>query len=78
MRKPTKKQIDKLIEAAYYRQGAGVEIDIFDIAKIFAAGRAALAAGGDLDAAIKVAIETYRKNPATGRTCGMTISVVEP
>ena len=37
------------------------------------AGRAALAAGEDLDAAIKVAIETYRKNPATGGACSMRI-----
>lgn len=73
MKKLTTKQIDKLIEAAYYRHGAGVEIDIFDISKIYKAGRKALAEGRDLDLAIRAMIDICRKNPATGGVCSMRI-----
>jgi hypothetical protein len=53
------KQTDKLIEAAYYRNCQGTMINIMDISKIFAAGRAALAEDRDLDTAVRRAILTH-------------------
>jgi hypothetical protein len=35
------KKIDRLVEAAYYRQCSGVQIDMLDIEKIYAEGRRA-------------------------------------
>jgi len=64
MRKPTAKQIDKRIEAAYYATCSGVQINIMDIGKVFAEGRRALAEGADEDglrARIKAFVETIRK-----------------
>lgn len=56
------KAIDQRIEAAYYRNCSGVQIDIMDIGRVFKAGRAALAAGQDVDAAIVAFVQTIRKN----------------
>jgi len=56
------RQADKAVEAAYYRTCRGVQIDVMDIGKVFAAGRQALAAGQDLDAAIVAFVATIRKN----------------
>lgn len=53
---------DQLIEQTYYRLGQGVQINIMDIGKVFAMGRAALKAGQDLDEAIKLAISHLRQN----------------
>lgn len=55
-----KNALDKLIEETYYRHGYGVTIDLFSIPKIFAEGRAALAEGRDLDAAIIESIARYK------------------
>jgi hypothetical protein len=60
MRKPTMKQIDKLIETSFYRVASGVQINIMDIGKVFTAGRAALAEGRDLDTAIREIVEILR------------------
>lgn len=49
-------QLDKLIEAAYYRNAQGVQINIMDINKVFTAGRAAHAAGTDVEQAVVDAI----------------------
>lgn len=53
---------DTLIERAYYRVAQGVQINVMDIGKVFAAGRQALAAGGDLDAAVAAAVAQLRQN----------------
>lgn len=46
------RQLDKQIEAIYYANCSGLVINIFDISKIFAAGRAAAAAGQDITKAV--------------------------
>lgn len=56
------KRVDKLIEQTYYKYGSGVQINVFDIGKVFEAGRSALAAGTDLDEAIKASIAQLRQN----------------
>jgi len=53
---------DKLIEDSYRIFGHGVQINIFDIPRIFQAGRYALDNGQDLDAAIQAAIANLRQN----------------
>lgn len=67
--KPTYKAIrayleadDKQIEALYYKRCTGVAINILDIPKVFAAGRAAIDAGQDAEAAIVDYVETIRRN----------------
>jgi len=53
---------DRLIEQTYYKHGHGVQINIFDIPKIFAIGQAALEQGADLDTAMQAAIAQFRQN----------------
>lgn len=53
---------DKLISDSFRIFGNRVEINIFDIPRIFQAGRHALENGLDLDAAIKSAVTKYRQN----------------
>ena len=58
---------DRRIEQAYYRTCSGVQINVLDIGRVFAVGRASVAAGDDDEAlAAKVAafVETIRKNPS--------------
>jgi hypothetical protein len=55
-------KIDKQIEVAYGEVGEGVQIDIFDIAKVFAVGRRAILEGRDLKAAIAEFLSKIRKN----------------
>ncbi len=43
---------DKRIEAIYYAKCSGVVINVFDISKIFAAGRLAIETGGDVERAV--------------------------
>lgn len=62
MRKPTAKQIDKQVEASFYRVASGVQINVMDIGKVFSAGRAALAEGRDLDTAIREIVAVLRVN----------------
>jgi hypothetical protein len=56
------KQIDKLVERAYYARCSGIQIDVMDISKVFAVGRAAYAEGRDVEAAIAAFVEEIRKN----------------
>jgi hypothetical protein len=65
MTKRQKKAMDRRIEQAYYRRCSGIQIDIMDIGKVFAAGRTALENGADeagLEDAIVQFVETIRKN----------------
>ena len=57
----SKKQLDKMVEQAYYKQGRGVQINIMDIGKLFKDVSEAYLAGQDLDEAVK-AIKKYRQN----------------
>lgn len=56
------KQIDQQVDAAFYKHGDRVGIPIMDLSKIIAAGKAAAAAGEDIDAAVKAAVAKYRKD----------------
>ncbi len=51
--------LDKAIEASYYRQAQGRQIDIMKIGALFADARARIQAGTPVDDAVKVAIETF-------------------
>lgn len=57
-----KDPVDTLIERVFYATCSGVQIDILDIPKVFAAGRAAHARGEDLVAAITSFVASIRKN----------------
>jgi hypothetical protein len=52
----------KLINKTYTENCCGIQIDIMDISKVFAAGHAALKEGRDLKTAIVAFVETIRKN----------------
>lgn len=59
------KAADARINAAYREVGNGIQIDIFDITKVFKVGAAAIAAGADddtLKATLAGYLETIRKN----------------
>lgn len=62
-RKPTRrqldKQIDKQIEQLYAKHAAGRQINILKIGTVYADCRAAVAAGGDLEAAVIAAVAKY-------------------
>ena len=70
MRQPTtpraaaraQKHIDDQINAIFCRRCSGIEINIMDIGKVFAAGRAAAAAGHDIETAIVARVTELRKN----------------
>jgi hypothetical protein len=56
------KKLDKEIEAIYYANCSGVQINIMDIPKIFDAGRMAYAAGQPMAPAILAKVAELRKN----------------
>lgn len=56
------KQLDQQIERFYYKHGQNVQISILDIPKVYARGRAAAAAGADIEQAVIAAIAKYRAN----------------
>ena len=56
------KALDTRIETAFYAHCSGVQLNILDIPKVFAAGRAADAAGLDVDAAVITAVDLLRVN----------------
>jgi hypothetical protein len=43
MKKLSAKQIDKLVEQAYYARCSGIQINVMDIGKVFQVGRGAYA-----------------------------------
>jgi hypothetical protein len=56
------KKLDQEIDAIYKANCAGIEIDIFDIERVFAVGRTARAEGRDMKEAIVAFVQTIRKN----------------
>jgi len=58
MTKKQAKEIDRRIERAYGATCSGIQIDIFDISKVFAHARGIIASGAD-DAALGVAIREF-------------------
>lgn len=62
MTRKQQKQQDKAIERIYGENCAGIQIDIFDISKVFAAGRQAMAEGRDVKEAIVSFVQSVRKN----------------
>jgi hypothetical protein len=64
-RNKAEREADKRIELIYYRSCSGVQIDVMDISKVFAAGHKAISEGAD-DTALEIAIvnfvNTIRKN----------------
>lgn len=50
------KAVDKMIERAFYRTSSGVQINVLDIGKIFAAGRKAHAESGGSEAMVESAV----------------------
>lgn len=63
--KVSQKKIDARVSAIYHQRCSGIEVAIFDLGKIMAVGRAAVADGLD-DGAVgdlmRAFVETIRKN----------------
>lgn len=62
MTKRQENKLDKEIEKIYNKHGSGVQINIFDISKVFKAGTDAALAGTSIEEAIIAALALYRKN----------------
>lgn len=56
------KALDREIGALYTQNCSGIQIDIFDIAKVYAVAYAARAEGRDLKTDIVDFVQTIRKN----------------
>jgi hypothetical protein len=56
------KALDRQIERVYGQRCHGIQIDIYDIGKVFAVGRMAAIEGRDIGDAIAAFVETIRKN----------------
>jgi hypothetical protein len=56
------KVLDKEIEAIYYAHFSGVQLNIMDIPKVFKAGHAAAAVGGNVQDAVVAAVAALRLN----------------
>jgi hypothetical protein len=56
------KATEAAIEAAYYKFGYGIQINIMNLSKISAAGRAAAMTGASIEEAVANAITAYREN----------------
>ena len=59
------KQADKRIEQAFYKNCSGIQINIFDISKVFAEGRK-LVAEGKTDEELGAGLLTFTKSIAVG------------
>jgi hypothetical protein len=62
MTKREENKLDKEIEKIYNKHGSGVQVDIFDISKIYKAGKDAHIAGTSIEEAVIAALTLYRKN----------------
>lgn len=60
--KSAAKKLDLQISAAYHEACDGVQIDIFDIGRVFDEGKKALVEGRDLKTALREFVEGIRKN----------------
>lgn len=58
-KKMTAKQTDREIERVYKIHAEGLSINIMDIGKVFALGRAAVVSGASLDDAMRAAVAQY-------------------
>jgi len=56
------KEVEALVEALFYEVGYGVQINIFNLAKITKAGVDAYLAGADVKQAVIDAVAQYREN----------------
>lgn len=56
------KRIEKEVEAAFKLHGNCIQFNIFDLGKISKAGREAGKVGGNIEDAVKAAIQVYRQN----------------
>ena len=62
----TQKQIDKVVERAYYASCRGVQISIMDIGKVFAHGRTLVLRGktdSELQTEIRAFVDTLTVRP---------------
>ena len=57
--------LDKAIEAAYYRNCAGTQINIMDIPRLYAYVREFVTGGGDLEQGVKDAISLFAAVPGS-------------
>lgn len=57
-----KLNVDKQIEAAWYKLASGIQINMMDIPKIFKECRASIEKGETVEAVITAAIAKYRMN----------------
>ena len=60
--KQLEKALDNEISRVYAQSCSGIQIDIFDISKVFAVAKKAHSEGLDMRAAIVSFVETIRKN----------------
>lgn len=60
--KQLEKALDAEISRVYAQNCSGIQIDIFDIGKVFAVAKKAHSEGRDMRAAIVNFVETIRKN----------------
>ena len=62
MASKAEKALDREIDKLYRENCSGIQIDIFDIPKVFAEARKAMAEGRDMKEAIVSFVNTIRKN----------------
>lgn len=62
MTKRQANKLDKQIEQIFYAHCSGIQINVLDIGKVFAAGRAAAAAGESIEAAVIARVAQLRVN----------------
>jgi hypothetical protein len=60
--KMAEKRLDKQVEVAFRKTCSGVQVSVWDLAKIMKVGREAIEKGQDLEATIKAFVETIRHN----------------